>query len=609
MSAPVAGPVAGPVEAAAALAPWTADPRDRRAVQRATGALAAFNRAGVLVAADVHVAARLGRTLGESRDEALLAAALAVRAVRTGSVCLDLTTVSQVAPDLDWPAPEAWTEVIDGSPLLTGGALTREGPLLYLQRYGQEEREVARAIQGRCAAEPPALEEPALQAALSRYFPADSYAEQRAAAELACRGWLSVVTGGPGTGKTTTVARFIGALLSAVSGEPPLRVALAAPTGKAAARMGQAVAEAAAQTSFPADHRETVGALRPTTLHRLLGAFPGSTRSRHHRGNPLPHDVVVVDETSMVSLAMMARLLAAVRPDARLVLVGDADQLASVDAGAVLSDLVEGLARSGTPRVARLRTTHRFGQRIGALAEAVRVGDADAALGALEAGPGSGGQVQLVGAEDAGELMVAATGRLVDAAVRADPAAATRALEGHRLLSGHREGPFGVRSWNRRAEQVVKTRSGTDWLPRWYAGQPLLVTANDYGQGLFNGDTGVVVRSGGDDSGLVAVFADADHPAGRAFALSRLADVQTAHALTIHRSQGSQFDDVTVVLPDVGSPLLTRELFYTAVTRARDRVRVVGSADAVREAVARRAQRASGLANRLAGSPTPGGSS
>jgi exodeoxyribonuclease V alpha subunit len=289
----------------------------------------------------------------------------------------------------------------------------------------------------------------------------------------------------------------------------------------------------------------------------------------------------------------MARLLEAMPPNARLLLVGDADQLASVDAGAVLKDLVQGLS-PGSGAVSTLATTHRYGPVIGALAEAIRRGDADAAVAALQTGDD---HVSLV--SDARDAVTSAAVAMLEAADSGDRAAALNALESHRLVCAHREGEFGVRTWNRKLERWLLERTGADWLPQWYPGQPLLVTANDYGLNLFNGDTGVVTRSAPGSRDLVACIATGTAGQGRDYALTRLANVETAHAMTVHRSQGSQFDAVTVLLPPPDSPLLTRELLYTAVTRARKTVRVVGSTDAVRIAVDRRAQRASGLARRL----------
>ena len=606
------------------------EPHDRRLAASAEGVLRDFNLAGVLTAADVHVAARLGRLGNEDDERVLLAAALAVRAVRSGSVCLELGTVVDAVGDdaadapadgtsadtgpLPWPEPDTWQRAVQESPLVSAGVLRWDEGTLYLDRYWRQESQVVDDLAARSAAPAPPVDEAVLAKALQTYFPDDRHADQRAAAETACRHWTSVVTGGPGTGKTTTVARLIGVLMALQARGPELRIALAAPTGKAAARMAQAVREATKHPGFPGadaspgdpahQRRAAIEGLDALTLHRLLGSRPDNrTRFRHHRGNRLPHDVVVVDETSMVSLTMMARLLEAVRPEARLILVGDADQLASVDAGAVLKDLVDGfggsrtVGDSGAGPVSRLGPTRRFGARIGALAEAIQEGRADETLDVLR---GGGPEVVWLDEDDLPTLLRDRAVALHDAASSGDRAAALRALEAHRLLCAHREGPYGVSHWNRTVERLLMSATGRDWLPEWYVGQPLIVNSNDYGLGLFNGDTGVICADPGAAGGRLAVIDDGEGTGGKPLATTRLADVTTAHAMTVHRSQGSQFDEVTVLLPEAGSRVLTRELFYTAVTRARSTVRVVGTEDAVRAAVGRPARRATGLARRLA---------
>ncbi|MFN8195383.1 MAG: exodeoxyribonuclease V subunit alpha [Nocardioidaceae bacterium] len=578
------------------------DAHDRRLVRSAAGLLATFNAVGVLEAADVHVASRLGAVVGETDDAVLLAVALAVRAVRRGSVCVDLADVVAAEADLPWPPLDGWLDKVAAGPLTAASVTRVEAGLLYLDRYWREEGQVRDDLVARSQQPPPVVDATALAAGAARVFP-EGYAEQRAAAQAAAVRWTTVLTGGPGTGKTTAVAGLLALLAEqAESGRPP-RVALTAPTGKAAARLQEAVARAT--ESLPPPDRDRLGRLTASTLHRLLGARPDSrTRFRHHRDNRLPHDVVVVDETSMVSLTMMARLVEAARPDARLVLVGDPDQLASVEAGAVLADLVAGLGSRDPEAVAALRTSHRFGARIGELAAAVRNGDDDAAWTLLcEGGP----EIELVPADDAAPEVVRRVALDAALATRTaaeagDGDAAIAAMDRHRLLCAHREGPFGAAHWNRLVERwlgdALGTPVGQAWGREWYAGRPLLVTANDYGLGLFNGDTGVVVRDDAAPQGLRAVVAGVGRHLG--FAISRLSDVETLHAMTVHKSQGSQAAEVTVLLPPEDSRLLSRELFYTAITRAQDKVRVVGTEATVRAAVTRRAQRASGLRHRLA---------
>jgi len=559
----------------------------------AGGLLQAFNEVGVLDVSDVHVATRICALGNEADERVALAVALLVRALRNGSVCVDLATIAEAVGGaaLPWPEPVRWQAAVRVSPLLGSAAVLRLfGDLLYLDRYWRQERQVCQDVLGLLESGPRVT-----MPAPARLFPA-GYDEQRQAAEIALSQAVTVLTGGPGTGKTTTVARLLALLAEQAesSGSARPRIALAAPTGKAAARLGEAVAHEVAR--LDAADRARLGELQASTLHRLLGSRPDtSSRFFHHRANRLPHDVIVIDETSMVSLTMMARLLEAVRPGARLILVGDADQLASVEAGAVLADLVDGFAARDGVQVARLRTPHRFGRSIGALADAIRAGEADAAVGLLRS---CDEHIEFIEDDDPAvrlrPILMRYALRLRQAAMLGAVDDALATLDEHRLLCAHREGPFGARHWNRQVEFWLSEETELPPWSQWYAGRPLLVTANDYGLRVYNGDTGVVVA--GPDS-LRAVIFGATGPLD--FATSRLSDVETMHAMTIHKSQGSQVEEVTVLLPQEDSPLLTRELFYTAVTRAKAKVRVVGSAASVRAAVQRRAQRATGLRQRL----------
>lgn len=615
------------------------DPHDVNRVRRATGLLGSFNDAGVLAAADVHVASRLGELVKESSEPVLLAVALAVRAVRLGSVCLEVasargsTAVEGLAQEdlaaLPWPSPEAWVTALSQSPLVGRPSADPSRPFrlvdgdLYLDRYWRQEQILANTVDQAEIRTPPVLDVDRLQAAAQRLFPSKEPDRQRLAAVVAAHHWVSILAGGPGTGKTTTVAKLIALLQDQPGG--PLRVALAAPTGKAAARLAQAATDAA-HLLGPED-RHRLGELKASTLHRLLGYKPGArTRFRHDCSNRLPYDVVIVDEASMVSLTMMSRLVDALRRDTRLILVGDPDQLASIEAGAVLGDLVQRPAPSGastastlalsvatdladltedekaaalTAGVVRLQHVFRFSDEIKSLAEAVRAGNPSAVLNVLSSSSAGVEWVETDPASGSGRDglradVVEAGIALSSAARRGDAGSALAALDRHRLLCAHREGPYGVGHWSGLAEEWLADEiTGYASDGHWYVGRPLLVTSNDYQLRLFNGDTGVVV----DTSGQARAAFRRD---GEVVLLptSRLSDVQSVHAMSVHRSQGSQFDRVTLILPPADSPLLTRELFYTAITRAKDHVRILGSAEALTIAVQRPIVRASGLRKR-----------
>jgi exodeoxyribonuclease V alpha subunit len=630
------------------------------------GLLGDFNAAGVLDAADVHVAERLasGPPAGGDDELVQLGLAFAVRAPRLGHVCTDLATIAATASSesedavdltaLPWPAPDELIAALAASPLVAldeGGPDDRParlvGTRLYLDRYWREERAVASALLERAEGPHPEVDEAVLDEGLTRLFgAADAGAPdlQRLASGTAVRRRLAVIAGGPGTGKTTTVARVLALLVeqATADGRRPPRIALAAPTGKAAARLEESVHATAEDegldvTDAVRAHLRATGA---STLHRLLGWRPDSrSRFRHDATNRLPHDVVVVDETSMISLTLMARLVLAVRPGARLLLVGDPEQLASVEAGSVLGDVVgpprvhaHEPADRGVPSRVRtaepgrntspstharpdiagsivvLREVHRYGPALAELAEAIQRGDEDGAVAVLRAGSEHVRFVDVDLAEtrpSAAALaavrdpVVAAAREVVRAAQAGEGGPALEALTRIRVLCAHRRGDYGAQTWRAHIEgwltaAVPGYGAGGDW----YVGRPLLVTANDYGLGLHNGDTGVMVAR--PDGRAMAVFERRGELVE--VAPSRLGAVETVHAMTVHKSQGSQLDEVAVLLPAPSSPILTRELIYTAVTRARERVTVVGTEAAVRAAVRRPIARASGLREALWGS-------
>jgi exodeoxyribonuclease V alpha subunit len=628
------------------------DRYDVRLAARARDRLRAFNEVGLLSSADVHVAQRLCALAGEMDETVALALALAVRGPRLGHVFTDLATIRETAivdsdepvdlSTLPWPEPDPWLAAVQASPAVAGAdgpddrPVRLSGTALYLDRYWQEESRLADDLRAFAAEAAADVDGGALRAGLDRLFGGEDDRSQRLAATAAVLRRLAVVAGGPGTGKTTTVARIVALMLEQPAATPPL-VALAAPTGKAAARLQEAVHAEAERLDVAPVVREALLGLEASTLHRLLGWKPGShSRFRHHRANRLPHDVVIVDETSMVSLSLMTKLVEAVRPDASLILVGDPAQLTSVEAGAVLGDVVGPAVRGLQMRVpARealaaaagvtveaedppggvavgdgivvLDRVHRYGGEIAALAAAIRAGDAGETLALLGGSATDAVQWLPVDAPTAtpDELaplraLATATGLDVRTAARAgDAATALDALARFRLLCAHRRGPHGARTWMTHVESWLAELS-EDFASegQWYVGRPLLVTENDYPLRLYNGDTGVVVETG---PGQVAAAFDRGGEL-LSFAPARLGAVETVYAMTVHKAQGSQFATSAILLPEPASPILTRELLYTAVTRAQERVVLIGTEEAIRAGVERPVARASGLGQRLWGS-------
>jgi len=558
-----------------------------------------WREAGVLDAAEVHIASSLASRVGESRPHVVLALALAVAAPRSGHVALDpeharesaMREAERVDDDaratvaaLAWPVETAaWLREVQDSPL-TPDVLRVEHGLIYLRRFHDLEISVADrliALASEPTSAPEAIDD------LSERMHLDDGQRQAVRTCLASR--LGVLVGGPGTGKTRTVATILAALLRDENAAP--RIALAAPTGKAAARMGESIANAAAllEESDP-DLADSMRQVRPSTVHRLLGVRRGSAAFRHNASDPLHHDVVIIDEASMMSLPLSASLLEALSASTRLILVGDPDQLASVEAGSVLADLVAARGPISSC-VAELTANHRFGagSAIGELAAAVRRGDVEGTRRALD----TGGRASLHSSGSTARSIVEPVALAMrQAALAGDQTLAAEQLDSVRVLCAHRRGPAGVARWNSLVESWLgDVRPFSD-----YAGRPVMVTVNDAPRRLFNGDIGVVVEQ--PETGALEVVIP-DGESIRHVPRVHLGRVETVHALTIHKSQGSEFDRVVVVLPSADSLLATRELLYTAITRARSSVTLIGSLDAVLAAVSRPTRRASGLRARL----------
>lgn len=593
---------------------------------------------GALRPLDAHFADLLLRHAARPSPQLALAAALASRHAGDGHVCLPLTRVAGQAPfeALPWRAPTLadWRDALLGSGVV--GEPGASMPLildaagrLYLERLWRDEDLVARDLAARAAPRTD-VDPAALAAPLRRLFPGDDpgTAGQRRAAAVAALHGLGILCGGPGTGKTHTVARLL-ALLVELAGDRPPRVALAAPTGKAAQRLAESLRRSA--DVLPAGFKlpDTV-----PTLHRLLGLRPDGS-ARHDADHPLACDLLLIDEASMVDLPLLARTLRALPVRARLILLGDPNQLASVEAGAVLGELCAGAggysaagaarlaaatgdaAPGGGPggmgdAIALLEHSYRFegGGAIGRLAAAVNAGDAAAALALLRAG----GAVRFeaidtpaaLGARLAAQVAPALqplfenSGDAADAAF--EPAAALARLGAFQVLTALREGPFGVAGVNAAIERALHRRGLIRGQAANYPGRPLLITRNDYGLGLFNGDLGLLLP---DASGVLRAWFAGPDSAPRALTPTRLPAHESAYALTVHKSQGSEFDRLLLILPPQPNPLLTRELIYTALTRARDGVTVWGAEATLAAAIGRRLTRDSGLADRVRGASSP----
>lgn len=556
----------------------------------------------------------------DANDAVVLAAALVAGQTREGHVCLDLAAVAGQSlfdgaitppPLAEWRTQlQQSAAVVGAEAALADGAarplVLDAGGRLYLHRYWCYEQSLAMALVARAAAPAVEVDAVALEAGLARWFadvaPDDA---QRRAAVAAVTHRLTIIVGGPGTGKTTTVARIL-ALLAAQP-NAPRRVRLAAPTGKAAARLNAAIHDAHAaiggRFALPQDAQ---------TIHRLLGAKPQSTFFRHDATRQLDADCVIVDECSMLDLALAAKLVAAVPADARLILLGDPDQLASVEAGAVLASLCAGGLDAVVSRLAR---SYRFDGAggIGQLARAVRAGDAESVRTVLAAPRNTDGERAIErGIERAIERIEpvrdavlhrvqAGFVEFTDALAQgAPPASLFAALDRFRVLAAERRGPLGARAINAAMETSLRASAGVGARSPWYAGRVVIVTENDYGQRLFNGDIGIALPDPVTRE-VKIVFAQGLGAGGdlRWLSPARMPACETAFALTVHKSQGSEFERVLVVFPSAESPLATRELLYTAITRARSSVTLAASETAIEAAVARRQIRHSGLDDAL----------
>ena len=576
----------------------------------------------------------------EASEQVLLAACLVSYLFRQGDVCLLLEKYAseplfdeiEESTKVEAPELQLWKEALQESRLVGKPGdfkpLILDGGRLYLHKLWHYERSLAEQLIKRSANEDSRVETDQLKDGLDRLFPGqtdEGVDWQRVAAAASLRHQLSVISGGPGTGKTSTVVRIMALLLEQADGDRGLNIALSAPTGKAAARLKDSITSAKQDLNVNEEIRAAIPD-ETMTLHQLLGARRHSSSFRFDEDNPVPYDVVVVDEASMVDQALMSKLMNALLEDTRLILLGDKDQLASVEAGSVLGDIcnldqnqftkemVRWLAKLDlsvpkefvtdgsqplTDHIELLTKSYRFDRESGIaqLAESVNSGDFNRAIEVLESDTYS--DVSLTSVQEQSDFedilnqTVISYVRNILESNSVDEA--LDVFERFCILSPHRRGPRGVEFLNRYVEKILQQQALIPKYERWYPGRPVIVNANDYTLRLHNGDTGICLP---DKEGQLKVYFRHQGQV-RGIAPGRLHNFSTAFALTVHKSQGSEFEEVFIVLPSSSSKVLSRELIYTAITRARTDITILGSQSILKQSISKKIQRSSGLKDQL----------
>lgn len=596
---------------------------------------------------DSHFADFMEQLEGKSNRELWLASALVSNFTRRGNTCLDLEAIAEKTifhadnPDSsitcpgskDWLAALQKTSVV-GKPGEFKPLILDAGAQLYLYRYWDYQEKLAHFIKQRISTPPTEMSLEQFQKSLSRFFPPNQQSEpdwQMVAACTAVTKRFCVISGGPGTGKTTTVAKIL-ALMVESSVTKALKIALAAPTGKAAARMQDAIRFTKSSLDCSDEIKNGIPD-EASTIHRLLGAIPNSPYFKHNEKNPLPADVVVVDEASMVDLALMSKLAQALPHHARLILLGDKDQLASVEAGAVFGDIcdrgnihtysqqitaelknVSG-SKAALPEttgetpglqdcIVHLQKSYRFGSEsgIGTISRLVNSGEGKRAAELIKTNRFADiNWIELLQPEALFRMLKDTIVQQFSGYLRAqNPTEVFRQFDHFRILCALREGPFGVKEMNALIERVLKNENLINPTGEWYHGRPIMITSNDYNLRLFNGDVGICLKDPEAKDELRVFFPDAENSV-RKFHPFRLSRLETAFALTVHKSQGSEFDHVLLLLPDRDAPVLTRELIYTGITRAKKSVSLCANEAIFLSAVSRRIERTSGLRDALWG--------
>jgi exodeoxyribonuclease V alpha subunit len=600
-----------------------------------------LKQTGLFSALDIHLASFVCRL--ENVDDPLLALSTALLSRHTGqgNICLDISAVDPALTraledhGIVLPDTKAWAEKLRYSPVVglpgEDRPLILDGSRLYMKRYFDYENDLASDLVRLARDRVVGIDGALLGRGLNRYFPDTENGGfwQKVAGFAAVTKRLCVISGGPGTGKTTTVAKILALILEQT--REPVRIALAAPTGKAAARLGESLQGIGKRLDLPEDVVERM----PTsavTLHRLLGWIAGSPRFRHDRDNPLNIDLLVLDEVSMVDLPLMAKTVQALPTHARLILLGDRDQLASVEAGAVLGDICGGdrlevfsssfvrdyartvgpgnnpkepLPRQGqgtglVDAVVPLTKSYRFGEKSGIKRLSLAVRDGDAA-GALTVLTSQLSDISWINTRNANDLSEAVKSMVEEGFLPAfashDVMTRYDHLQRFRILSPVREGMRGTVNLNRMVRKFLETHAVMEAHIPWPDGLLVMVAANDYAVRLYNGDIGLVALD--DEKRPRIHFPDPQKGGMRSIAPVRLPPYEPAFAMTVHKSQGSEFDHVLLVLPETDLPVLTRELLYTAITRARQKVTLIGDPEIFARAVGRGIERGSGLGERL----------
>lgn len=599
-----------------------------------TVGLRPFIEAGLFDASCVYLVDVISRRSGALSPLLQLATAFAARAPQYGHVCVPIRDIersvmsedltSEDLAHLPWPNVDEWVRSLGTSEavLLVGDddsdwrrPLIFDGTNLYLNRYWHYEQQVAASIRTRANLPSVILNSPAeLDALLVDLSNTGAHVintSQLEAVKRALTKRLSVIAGGPGTGKTYTIAQILTCLAQIdLKRERPLRIGLCAPTGKAAARMSESIALVFAELSPTQFRPRFVERLQGSTIQRMLGSTSDG-RFRFNESNVLPYDVLIVDEGSMISLPLMNNLLKAVRPEASLVIVGDPNQLTSIEAGAVLGDIVAaaspiGASSSAVPAplegvVSTLSTMHRFSSdsSIASCAELIRKGDATSVLALLH--DGAGGALHYIDPTDKRSIdqliehSAEQAKKVIEATLDGDPLQGLSLLSTSKVLCATRRGDFGSHQWSSAIEHMTaRLLPTTNTRQRWYSGKPLIATKNDYANDIFNGEVGIIADHDGQQQ-----VAMRNGEEIRWFSLSQWAEADPWWTMTIHRSQGSEFDEVVIVLPEVPMPLLTRELFYTAITRAKLQITVIANDEVIRSTVERRIGRSTGLTSLL----------